>query len=75
MKKTTVLLLIILVLYSFFSCRLNDPSPKPPTLVTIGDSITMGIQDAGLHEDFQLHTYGYLIAKQMGTRNIFNSPT
>lgn len=74
MKKTTVLLLIILVLYSFISCRMNDPSPKPPTLVTIGDSITMGIQDAGLHEDFQHHAYGYLIAKQMGDPNYFQQP-
>ncbi len=78
MKKKTALfpvpLLIFLISPFWFSCTMDSPDPKPPTLVTIGDSITMGIQDAGLHEDFQRHTYGYLIARQMGGQERFQQP-
>lgn len=74
MKKPAAFFLIFIVLYGFFSCKTDDPAPKPPKLVTIGDSITMGIQDAGLRHDFQEHTYGYLIARQMGDTKYFQQP-
>jgi hypothetical protein len=43
-------------------------------LVAIGDSITMGIQSAGLVKDFQLHSFPYLIARQMGLEETFEQP-
>jgi len=44
------------------------------TVVALGDSITMGIQDAGLLRDFQLKNFPYLIATQMGTFASFQQP-
>jgi hypothetical protein len=49
-------------------CVRPGPEEEPKTLrvVALGDSMTNGIQDAGLLRDFQLNSYSYLIAKQMG---------
>jgi lysophospholipase L1-like esterase len=55
----------------FFSTCTNDGRVK---LVAIGDSLTMGIQDAGLVKDYQLHSYPYLIATQMGLGTYFEQP-
>ncbi len=46
----------------------------PPTLVAIGDSITMGIQDAGLIKSFQENCYPYFLALQMGAAGVFQQP-
>jgi hypothetical protein len=46
----------------------------PPTLVAIGDSITMGIQDAGLIKSFQENCYPYFLALQMGASGVFQQP-
>ena len=43
-------------------------------LVALGDSLTMGIQDAGLVKDYQLNNFPYLIAKQMGLGDDFEQP-
>ncbi len=43
-------------------------------LVAIGDSLTMGIQDAGLVKNYQLHSFPYLIAMQMGVDTDFEQP-
>ena len=53
-----------------------QPEEEPTTLrlVALGDSGTMGIQDAGLLRDFQLNSYPYLIAKQMGIQGSFQQP-
>jgi len=53
-----------------------QPEEKPKTLrvVALGDSMTNGIQDAGLLRDFQLNSYPYLIAKQMGIEISFQQP-
>jgi len=74
MKKTGVMLLIFAaIVYS--GCRpVVKPGPPPVKIVAIGDSITMGTQDAGLKEDFQRHNYPYLIAKQIGNALIYQQP-
>jgi lysophospholipase L1-like esterase len=72
----------ILLLFSCFillaSCQVSsppEPTPEPPpVIVSIGDSITMGIQDAGLVSDYQRSSYPYLIAKQMGAQFAFRQP-
>jgi len=49
----------------------------PPTslkMAAVGDSITMGIQDAGLLRAFQQKSYPYLIAQQMGGAASFQQP-
>jgi len=74
MKKTGVMLLIFAaIVYS--GCRpVVKPGPPPVKIISIGDSITMGTQDAGLKEDFQRHNYPYLIAKQIGNALIYQQP-
>jgi lysophospholipase L1-like esterase len=69
-----IVILLLFGIYSILlvSCSLPTPSiGPPPILVAIGDSITMGIQDAGLLNDFQYKSYPYLVAQQMGAQNIF----
>jgi lysophospholipase L1-like esterase len=51
----------------------NEPS-GPSTIAALGDSITMGIQDAGLVADHQYNCYPYLVAKQMGQARGFRQP-
>ena len=76
MKKYIALLIITSVLI-FIAC--NPESPTQVTdksintntlvlskLVTVGNSLTAGIQSSGLAEDFQMHSYPYLIAQQLG---------
>jgi lysophospholipase L1-like esterase len=59
----------------FGGCSLfqNEPS-GPSTIAALGDSITMGIQDAGLVVDHQNNCYPYLVAKQMGQVRGFRQP-
>ena len=52
----------------------GDTTPAGPVIVTIGDSITMGIQDAGLKYDFQVNCYPNLIAQQMEVAGAFRQP-
>lgn len=57
------------------SCRLPEEEPvTPATVVALGDSMTMGIQDAGLTPQGYLHCYPYLVAKQMGQAAGFAQP-
>lgn len=70
--------LFILSSILLVSCQVDSPPEQPPepppVIVSIGDSITMGIQDAGLIIDYQLSCYPYLIARQMGASNSFRQP-
>lgn len=61
----------LLALLSFSTCSTTEEDTK---LVAIGDSITMGIQDAGLVKNYQLNNFPYLIAKQMGLGDTFEQP-
>jgi lysophospholipase L1-like esterase len=57
------------------SCSLfQSETFVPSTIAALGDSITMGIQDAGLVESNQYNCYPYLIAKQMGQARGFIQP-
>jgi lysophospholipase L1-like esterase len=51
----------------------NEPFVRS-TLVALGDSMTMGIQDAGLLKENQLKCYPYIVAKQMGQARGFMQP-
>jgi len=66
-----VILLLLPAVLFFNTCTTNDEQVK---LVAIGDSLTMGIQDSGLVKDYQLHSFSYLIATQMGLGNGFEQP-
>jgi hypothetical protein len=56
-------------------CSLFQNEPfVPSTIASLGDSITMGIQDAGLVADNQYHCYPYLVAMQMGQARGFVQP-
>ena len=75
MKKIIIMLILCLPLL-FLSCTADQPSaPKLNVttsqlalskMVAIGNSLTAGFQSAGMMEDFQVNSYPYLIAKQMG---------
>lgn len=66
MKKT--LFLVFLTTLLLFACRLDGPPPVMTgvSFATLGDSLTMGTQDAGLSREMQLNCYPYRIAQQMG---------
>jgi len=78
MKKkiiVAILFIVLLTVLFFAGCRQpSDPGPEPPKIVAIGDSITMGTQDAGLTEDSQKHNYPYLIAQQVGAARDYQQP-
>jgi len=63
--------ILLVILFLLYSCGGSSEQQK---LVAIGDSSTMGIMDLGLKEDFQLHTYPYLIACQLGIEDDFQQP-
>ncbi|GAB4365385.1 MAG: SGNH/GDSL hydrolase family protein [Calditrichia bacterium] len=73
--KRSLLYILIFSLLAFLACELAEPTqPKLNftrnqlvlnKMVAIGNSITMGIQSAGIVKDFQLNTYPYLIAKKI----------
>ena len=83
MKKLVIFLMITGLLW-LFSCTADQPSS--PTLdvtisqlalsklVTVGNSLTAGFQSSGLSEDMQMHSYGYLIAKQINPNGEFEQP-
>ncbi|RMG29808.1 MAG: hypothetical protein D6732_17220, partial [Methanobacteriota archaeon] len=83
MKKwITFLTLAGIVLFA--ACELKNP--EQPTLnikqtdlllnkiVAIGASITSGFQSGGLVEDFQMHSFPYLITKSLGREAHFEQP-
>lgn len=83
MKKYILLLLILGLL--ILACALKSPTQPDiegvtPTdlaltkMVAIGNSLTAGFQSAGLVEEFQMTSYPYLIAKQMGNADEFEQP-
>ncbi len=66
----------------FFSCSSDEPTqpvedtglPVLNKMVAIGNSLTAGVQSGGLVDDFQLNSYPYLIAQQMGKSADFQQP-
>ncbi|NOQ96654.1 MAG: hypothetical protein GQ561_00655, partial [Calditrichae bacterium] len=84
MKKLIIYVLLTGVVF-FIACGLEDPTKPEITAinpnqlvllktVAIGNSLTAGVQSAGIVEDFQLNSYPYLIAQQMGQAGNFEQP-
>lgn len=75
MDATPRLLGLILAAGLLVGCTMGEQEPpEPSTLVSLGDSMTMGIQDAGLTPVGYLNCYPYLVAKQMGQADGFRQP-
>lgn len=84
MKKYIFFITAIIVLVLIAACTLENPAqpalnipvyqPLFSRMVAIGNSLTMGIQSAGIKEDFQKNCYPYLIAKQTGNAAGFEMP-
>lgn len=83
--KKIVTFLIIAALLAFIGCEVKQPEAPQLKNVTqsqlalskivyVGNSLTAGFQSAGLVKDFQLHSYPYLIAQQMGKAGDFEQP-
>ena len=75
--RVVIVVAVIAAAVGLQACRQpTEPAPTEPgfVLVTIGDSITMGIQDAGLSYAFQRSNYPYLIAQQLGIASSFKQP-
>ena len=75
MNKGSRIAAVLLPVALLGGCSLFQNKPfVASTIVALGDSITMGIQDAGLVESYQLNCYPYLVAKQMGQARGFRQP-
>ncbi len=82
--KKWITLFALASLFIILACEPNDPTqPKlniqPNQLVlnkvvAIGASITSGFQSGGLVEDFQMNSFPYIIARQMGKAEEFEMP-
>ena len=84
MKKIIISMLLFGFLI-FMACTPTDPTqPEDESInagtlvlskmVAVGNSLTAGVQSTGLREDFQMHSYPYLIAQQMGRAASFEQP-
>lgn len=83
MKKFISFILLFSIML-FLSCEVEAPQQAKmniPTsnlllrkVVAVGNSLTMGIQSAGIVKDFQLHSYPYYIAQQIGMEQLFQQP-
>jgi lysophospholipase L1-like esterase len=83
MKKIFTLL-IITGLIAFMGCEPDQPAAPElnipqnqlvlSKMVAVGNSLTMGVQSAGISQDFQENSYPYLIAQQMGKAASFEQP-
>jgi hypothetical protein len=85
--KKVLLVLSVVVLFASCPGTLPDdtgvpgeetpPVDLPHKFLAIGDDFTMGIQSAGLSQDFQLNSYPYLVSAQAaaaGLSNVFEQP-
>lgn len=77
-KSIGFIFLPVVVSLSLLSCPPPDSAASDDrsaaSLAALGDSITMGIQDAGLKRSFQLNSFPYLVARQMGEEGTFEQP-
>ncbi|UCB47169.1 MAG: hypothetical protein JSV25_07095 [Spirochaetota bacterium] len=74
--KSLLFIVVFSCLVIFVTCQTTEDEipPEPISIVSIGDSLTMGTQDAGIVIDSQHNNYPYLIAKQLGIQNEFQQP-
>ncbi|MFC2088582.1 hypothetical protein ACFLSX_03195 [Calditrichota bacterium] len=84
MKKFIISLLLFSFMI-FWACMPTDPDQPTDEsinaaslvlskMVAVGNSLTAGVQSTGLLQDFQMHSYPYLIAQQMGQAANFQQP-
>ncbi len=83
MKKLKYIVLTLIVASLFFACedRTELTAPAAPNtgsadfskFVTIGNSLTAGLQSGALYESGQKYSFGKMIANQVGTA--FEQPT
>jgi lysophospholipase L1-like esterase len=82
--KQIITFFIIVGLLVFMACEVKSPNHPElkitryqlllSKMVYLGNSLTAGLQSAGLVKDFQTHSYPYLIAKQLGKADDFEQP-
>ena len=83
--KKIISLLLITILFAFIACTPTAPDQEADEsinantlvlrkMVTVGNSLTAGFQSSGLVEDFQMNSYPYLIAQQLGQTADFQQP-
>lgn len=84
MRKPSGIILFLLLITLTVACPDNDdPVPDLPDEITppvtevkyvaLGDSLTAGVQSAGIVSDFQFNSFPYLISLQLGIDN-FEQP-
>lgn len=74
--KKILILIIITGMAIFFACEPDQPAAPQlnvtiqqlalSKIVMVGNSLTAGFQSAGMMEEFQLNSYPYLLAHQVG---------
>ena len=82
--KKMITFLIIAGIIVFIACTPKFPDAPQlkitknqlvlSKMVYLGNSLTAGLQSAGLVKDFQTHSYPYLIAQQLGKADDFEQP-
>lgn len=82
--KKIITFLIIAGIIVFIACTPKFPDAPElnitknqlalSKIVYLGNSLTAGFQSAGLVKDFQMHSYPYLIAQQLGKADVFEQP-
>lgn len=82
--KRIITFLVIAGIAAFIGCEVKQPDAPElnitrnqlalSKIVYVGNSLTAGFQSAGLVKDFQMHSFPYLIARQMGKADDFEQP-
>lgn len=84
MRKFISLFAALALMALMLSCEAENPT-QPKLNVTqnqlllnkyvaIGNSLTAGFQSSGMAEDFQMHSFPYFIARQIGQGSSFQQP-
>lgn len=82
--KRIITFTILLALLFLIGCEVKAPQQAQLNMLkqqlilrkiaALGNSITMGIQSAGIKKDFQMNNYPYFIAQQLGVADQFQQP-
>lgn len=82
--KRIITFTILIALLFLIGCEVNAPQQAQLNMLkqqlilrkiaALGNSITMGIQSAGIKKDFQMNNYPYFIAQQLGMADEFQQP-
>jgi len=82
--KRIITFTILIALLFLIGCEVNAPQQAQLNMLkqqlilrkiaALGNSITMGIQSAGIKKDFQMNNYPYFISQQLGMADEFQQP-